>query len=173
MCSSPHLRADAKEHTLGNEEGSKVYEKTPFGAWLVAVSELFFHGRARAPLVAIVRCSLSHVLFCFGSVFFLGRVSPSCSMNTHSCSTQEREEKCMAGLKDRYRQNHAAILHGQTAFDAVLAEEGEEGLASERDAKQQQEAEEARVEEGAHTPEGRVGAGSAPVTLWPSAPTST
>lgn len=31
---------------------------------------------------------------------------------------------CLAGLKDRYRQHHAAILHGQTAFDAVLASEG-------------------------------------------------
>lgn len=30
----------------------------------------------------------------------------------------------MAGLKDRYRQHHGAILHGQTAFDVVLSEGG-------------------------------------------------
>lgn len=44
---------------------------------------------------------------------------------------QEREEKCLAGLKDKYRQHHAAILHGQTAFDAVLAEEEDEEDATE------------------------------------------
>eukprot|EP00903_Cladosiphon_okamuranus_P008948 g8563.t1 len=92
---------------------------------------------------------------------------------------KEREEKCMAGLKDRYRQHHAAILHGQTAFDAVLAEEesegaeeGEQRLASEQGAKQKQEAEETQVGEGARS-EGREGAGRAPVALWPAAPTST
>lgn len=31
---------------------------------------------------------------------------------------------CLAGLKERYRQHHAAILHGQTAFDTILASEG-------------------------------------------------
>ena len=35
---------------------------------------------------------------------------------------QEREERCMAGLRERYRQHHADILHGDTPFDAVLAE---------------------------------------------------
>ena len=109
--------------------------------------------------------------------------------------TQEREEKCMAGLKDRYRQHHAAILHGQTAFDAVLAEESEDAdAADEREeeeaaeeagvASQQKEQQEAQAEEGARAegrpagaPDGRPlstsGVESASVTLWPSAPTST
>lgn len=105
--------------------------------------------------------------------------------------TQEREEKCMAGLKDRYRQHHAAILHGQTAFDAVLAEESEDAdAADEREeeeeaevASQQKEQQEAQAEEGARAegrpagaPDGRPlsasGVESASVTLWPSAPTS-
>lgn len=36
--------------------------------------------------------------------------------------SQEREEKCLAGLKERYRQHHAAIAHDETPFDAVMAD---------------------------------------------------
>lgn len=32
----------------------------------------------------------------------------------------------MAGLKERYRQHHAAILHRQTAYDVVMAEDQED-----------------------------------------------
>lgn len=33
----------------------------------------------------------------------------------------------MAGLKERYRQHHAAILHDLTAFDVVMAEQEQGG----------------------------------------------
>lgn len=113
------------------------------------------------------------------------------------CATQEREEKCMAGLKDRYRQHHAAILHGQTAFDAVLAEEPEDTAAAAADdddegegaeeggvASQQLQGPEQQQGQGQGQAEGGLPAGAgrrplstsgvenAPITLWPSAPTS-
>ncbi|CAM9164644.1 unnamed protein product [Ectocarpus sp. 6 AP-2014] len=91
---------------------------------------------------------------------------------------KEREEKCLAGLKDRYRQHHGAILHGQTAFDLVLSEggilldheqlaaEGEEGLGGAEGHLRLQEEEGETQEDGEEdTLHGRI-------ALWPSVPSS-
>lgn len=41
-----------------------------------------------------------------------------------SCITffQEREERCLAGLKERHHQRHVDVVYRETPFDSVLAE---------------------------------------------------
>ncbi|CAM9852513.1 unnamed protein product [Pylaiella littoralis] len=60
---------------------------------------------------------------------------------------QEREERCMAGLKERYRQHHEAILYGQTAYDVVVAEGEQEDTTSEQSpGRREQEEEEGQTD---------------------------